>query len=242
MVAAVSEAPFTFEDIPRLLDDRDIQVLLREVPSSTLALALKGASESLVECFTRNLSEAKQLELEDDGRRYGRVRQSQVDDARREIADTVLRLTNDEMVISIGVTPFAATRPVAAARTYDAPAGASDDEARLIVAVAEISDYARQHGLLALERELHKYELSPLLRRCLQMMIDGESAAHLTAAIDAAFVEQQNALEREQRLTRAAVSMIQTSTLGRFVAEHLADLLGRPELHVRLRASADTFV
>ena len=75
---------FTFADIVRL-DDRDAQRVLRGVDLRTLALALKGAGDSITEVIRRNVSERNRENLDLESRSLGPVRVSQVEEARAEI-------------------------------------------------------------------------------------------------------------------------------------------------------------
>lgn len=75
---------FTFEDLNRL-DGPGLQILLRTVEKDKLALALKGASESLRELFMRNLTERAAKMLRDDIAALGPVRLRDVDEAQAGI-------------------------------------------------------------------------------------------------------------------------------------------------------------
>ncbi|MFH5924605.1 flagellar motor switch protein FliG [Roseomonas xinghualingensis] len=71
---------FTFDDLIRL-DGPGVQLLLRSVDKEKLALALKGASDTLKEMFFRNLSERAAKMLKDDIAALGAVRLRDVDEA-----------------------------------------------------------------------------------------------------------------------------------------------------------------
>jgi flagellar motor switch protein FliG len=71
---------FTFEDLLRL-DIAGIQTLMRAVEKDKLALALKGASESLRNSFLGSMSERASKLLRDDMASMGPVRLRDVDDA-----------------------------------------------------------------------------------------------------------------------------------------------------------------
>ncbi|WP_426956251.1 flagellar motor switch protein FliG [Muricoccus radiodurans] len=75
---------FTFDDLTRL-DGAGIQVLLRAVEKDKLALALKGASESLKDLFFKNLSERAAKMLKDDLAALGAVRLRDVDEAQAAV-------------------------------------------------------------------------------------------------------------------------------------------------------------
>src|SRR3954465_5419559 len=75
---------FTFEDLVRV-DGAGLQALLRSVEKDKLALALKGASETLREMFMRNLTERAAKLLRDDIAALGPVRLRDVDGAQAAI-------------------------------------------------------------------------------------------------------------------------------------------------------------
>ena len=71
---------FVFEDLSRL-DPGGIQTLLRAVEKDQLALALKGASDSLRELFFSNMSERASKIMREDMETMGPVRLKDVDTA-----------------------------------------------------------------------------------------------------------------------------------------------------------------
>jgi flagellar motor switch protein FliG len=75
---------FTFEDLQRV-DGAGLQALLRAVEKDKLALALKGASETLREMFMKNLTERAAKLLRDDIAALGPVRLRDVDEAQAAI-------------------------------------------------------------------------------------------------------------------------------------------------------------
>ena len=84
---------FTFEDLVKL-DPNGVQALLRCVEKTKLALAIKGASETLRDLFFSNMSERAGKILREDMDSMGPVRVSDVDEAQtamvavaKELAD-----------------------------------------------------------------------------------------------------------------------------------------------------------
>lgn len=96
----IADLMFTFEDIDRL-DDRAIQLLLREVQGESLIVALKGADAALRERIFRNMSQRAAETLREDLESKGPVRISEVEAEQKEILKTVRRLA-DEGQIAIG--------------------------------------------------------------------------------------------------------------------------------------------
>lgn len=84
---------FLFENLVNI-DDRSIKVLLREVDTNSLAIALKGAPQALVDKFTLNMSQrAAQLLLEDMEAR-GPLRLSLVENEQKNILQIARRLAD----------------------------------------------------------------------------------------------------------------------------------------------------
>ncbi len=93
---------FTFEDLIRL-DTAGVQTLLRSVEKDKLAMALKGASESISEMFFNNMSERAGKMLREDMDALGPVRLKDVDDAQAIIVVAAKELADrGEIVISEG--------------------------------------------------------------------------------------------------------------------------------------------
>ena len=87
----VQEKMFVFDDLAKL-DDRSLQVLLREVPSDSLVVALKGAPGPLRESFFANMSKRAAEMLRDDLEAKGPVRLSEVEAAQKAILQVAQRL------------------------------------------------------------------------------------------------------------------------------------------------------
>jgi flagellar motor switch protein FliG len=91
---------FVFEDIIAI-DDRGIQLILREIQSESLIIALKGSSEDLREKIFKNMSQRAAEMLREDLEAKGPVRVSEVETEQKEILKVVRRLS-DEGQISLG--------------------------------------------------------------------------------------------------------------------------------------------
>ncbi|MHB1580231.1 flagellar motor switch protein FliG [Acidithiobacillus sp.] len=87
----VQEKMFVFDDLIKL-DDRSLQVLLREIPSEGFVAALKGASPALREKFFANMSKRAAEMMRDDLEAKGPVRVSEVETAQKAILQIATRL------------------------------------------------------------------------------------------------------------------------------------------------------
>lgn len=93
---------FTFDDLIKV-DSSGIQVLMREIDKSKLALALKGAAEEIRDLFIKNMSGRASKILIEDMESLGPVRLKDVDEAQSEIVNAAKELAaRGELVISQG--------------------------------------------------------------------------------------------------------------------------------------------
>ncbi len=84
----------SFSDLVAL-ERKDVQLVLRGVDASILAMALKGASEAMIETVTTNVSGRNQEILRGEMAATGPVRSSQVEEARAEIVRAMRALEAD---------------------------------------------------------------------------------------------------------------------------------------------------
>lgn len=96
----IVEEMFVFENLMEI-DDRGVQLLLREVQSESLIVALKGAPEEMCEKIFKNMSSRAAEMLRDDLEAKGPVRVSEVEAEQKEILKIARRLA-DEGQISLG--------------------------------------------------------------------------------------------------------------------------------------------
>ena len=96
----IEDKMLVFEDMMEI-DDRGIQLVLREVQSESLIIALKGANEELREKIFKNMSQRAAEMMREDLEAKGPVRLSEVESNQKEILKTVRRLS-DEGQISLG--------------------------------------------------------------------------------------------------------------------------------------------
>lgn len=93
---------FLFENLTEL-DDRAIQMVLKEINTNSLALALKGAGTPVLEKFTKNMSERAGEMLIENIEDNGLVRLSTVEAEQKIILQVVRRLADSgEIDISNG--------------------------------------------------------------------------------------------------------------------------------------------
>ncbi len=98
----VKSLMFTFEDLIRI-DSQGIQILLRNIDKDKLAIALKGASDTIKELFFKNMSSRAGKIIKEDMDSMGPVRVREVEEAQQYVVTTAKDLANaGEIVVSEG--------------------------------------------------------------------------------------------------------------------------------------------
>lgn len=106
LAAEVRAKMFVFADL-QLLDDRQMQVVLRNVDASRLPLALKGVADIVRDKVLGNLSSRARDNLLDEIELLGSVRMTDVEEAQNEILESVRQLEESgEIVINRGGNDF----------------------------------------------------------------------------------------------------------------------------------------
>lgn len=106
MAQKIMDEMFVFENIIDI-DARGIQVLLREVPSESLIVALKGASQALRDKIFKNMSQRAADMMKEDLEAKGPVRLSEVETEQKNILQIVRRLSDEgQIVLSKGDDAF----------------------------------------------------------------------------------------------------------------------------------------
>ncbi len=100
LVEQIRRLMFVFEDI-LLVNDKGIQMVLKEIENEDLALALKTASEDLREKVFQNMSDRASQLIKEDMEYMGPVRVSDVEASQQKIVDVVRRLEDSgDLIIS----------------------------------------------------------------------------------------------------------------------------------------------
>lgn len=98
MAQKIMDEMFVFDNIMDI-EDRGIQILLREVQSESLIVALKGANQDLREKFFKNMSQRAAEMMREDLESKGPVRLSEVEAQQKEILQIVRRLADEGQII-----------------------------------------------------------------------------------------------------------------------------------------------
>lgn len=101
LVEEIRRLMFVFEDI-KMVNDKGIQAVLKEVENDELSLALKTASDELQQKIFGNMSERAAGMIKEDMEFMGPVRVSDVEQAQQRIVDIVRRLEEAGDVIIEG--------------------------------------------------------------------------------------------------------------------------------------------
>ena len=94
----VRESMFVFDDLPRL-DARALQIVLRQVEATDLAMALKGASDEIKKVVFENVSENAAQGLRDDLEALGPVRRRDVYAAQQKVVMQIRALADEGKIM-----------------------------------------------------------------------------------------------------------------------------------------------
>jgi flagellar motor switch protein FliG len=98
----IKKRMFVFEDIV-LLDDRSLQLVLREIDSKDLGLALKASSSEVAEKIYKNMSKRAADMLREEIQYMGPVRIRDVEEAQQKVVNVIRRLEESgEIIVSRG--------------------------------------------------------------------------------------------------------------------------------------------
>jgi len=98
MAQKIMDEMFVFDNIMDI-DDRGIQVMLREVQSESLIIALKGAAPELRDKIFKNMSQRAAEMMREDLESKGPVRLSEVEAQQKEILQIVRRLADEGQIM-----------------------------------------------------------------------------------------------------------------------------------------------
>lgn len=97
----IQEKMFVFHDLLGI-DDKGIQLIIKELSSEVLGLALKGSEEPIKEKFLKNMSERASEMLREDMEAKGPVKLSDVEKAQQEIIKIARRLEQEGKIVRSG--------------------------------------------------------------------------------------------------------------------------------------------
>ncbi len=97
----IMDKMFVFDDLQNL-DNKSMQLLLKEVASDSLIVALKGAAPELKEKILSNMSTRAAEAMREDLESRGPMRLSEVESQQKEILKTVRRLSEEGQIVLAG--------------------------------------------------------------------------------------------------------------------------------------------
>jgi len=98
---AIRKKMFTFEDLEGL-DNRSLQMIMREVNNDTLTLALKTATDKVKAKIFGNISNRAAEMIQEDLEAMGPVRLSEVESRQQDIVKIALKLEEEGQLIIPG--------------------------------------------------------------------------------------------------------------------------------------------
>ena len=100
LASSIKNLMFVFEDI-LILEDRAIQLILKEVDTKELAIALKAASDELKNKIFKNVSERVAQMIQEEMDYAGPTRLSIVEEAQQRIVEIVRRLEEEQQIVIV---------------------------------------------------------------------------------------------------------------------------------------------
>lgn len=94
----IMDKMFVFEDLLKL-DAKSVQMVLKEVSSDSLVVALKGSTNDLRELVLANMSSRAAEALREDLESRGPIRLSEVENQQKEILKIVRRLSDEGQIV-----------------------------------------------------------------------------------------------------------------------------------------------
>ena len=98
LVYKIMDKMFAFEDLIKL-DNKSMKMVLKEVASDALVVALKGASPGLKDKVLGNMSSRAAESLREDLESRGPLRLSEVEGQQRDILKIVRRLADEGQIV-----------------------------------------------------------------------------------------------------------------------------------------------
>ena len=100
LTSNIKNLMFVFEDL-LALDDRGIQLVLKEVDTKDLSIALKASSEELKDKIFRNVSERVSSMIREEMEYTGPTRLSIVEEKQQRIVEIVRRLEEEQQIVVV---------------------------------------------------------------------------------------------------------------------------------------------
>lgn len=101
LAVKIQDKMFVFSDL-LTIDDRGMQLIIKELGTDVLALALRGTEENLKSKFLNNMSERAAEMLREDMESKGPVKLSDVEKAQQEIIKIARRLEQEGKIVRAG--------------------------------------------------------------------------------------------------------------------------------------------
>ena len=100
LTSSIKNLMFVFEDL-LILDDRGIQLVLKEIDTKELAVALKAASDELKDKIFHNVSDRVATMIQEEMEYAGPMRLSVVEEAQQRIVEVVRRLEEEQQIVIV---------------------------------------------------------------------------------------------------------------------------------------------
>jgi flagellar motor switch protein FliG len=102
MATQISDSMLTFDKLSAL-DNRSVEVVLRNIDQDMLMVALRGADDDVKDKFLNNMSQRARAIFVDDMEAKGPMRLSDVEEAQRSIMRIARKLSDSGEIMLVGV-------------------------------------------------------------------------------------------------------------------------------------------
>ena len=100
LTSNIKNLMFVFEDL-LILDDKSIQMILKEVDTKELAIALKAASDELKDKIFKNVSDRVAEMIQEEMDYAGPIRLSVVEESQQRVVEIVRRLEEEQQIVIV---------------------------------------------------------------------------------------------------------------------------------------------
>ena len=100
LTSNIKNLMFVFEDL-LILDDKSIQLILKEVDTKELAVALKAASDELKDKIFKNVSDRVADMIREEMDYAGPIRLSVVEESQQRVVEIVRRLEEEQQIVIV---------------------------------------------------------------------------------------------------------------------------------------------
>ena len=209
------------------LDDRAIQMVLREMEPADMALALKSAGQDVKNKIFRNMSKRAAPMLQEDMENLGSVAKKEVELAREKVNSVIDKLIEAGEISKGGrATPKRAKKP----RPIKIDVR---DQMSLREGLVKMAMKARKEGLLSLEDEVGVID-DDFLKKGLQLVVDGTDPELVMGMLktELIFYEEEEKMRIKEEALRMEKELSNNMKIKEMMVEGVLSLQSGDNPHI----------